>query len=89
MSSGGSDAWRQLGTPRTGGILLIADHASNHVPEDIELGIDPALLTNHIAIDIGVAEVAALLVESNAVDAAILGGVSRLVSFSGSFVLGI
>jgi predicted N-formylglutamate amidohydrolase len=74
-----SEAWRQLGTPRTGGILLIADHASNHVPEDIELGIDPELLTNHIAVDIGVAEVAALLIESGAVDAAILGGVSRLV----------
>ena len=74
-----SEASRQLGTPRTGGILLIADHASNHVPDDIDLGIDAALLTNHIAIDIGVAEVAELLVESGAVDAAILGGVSRLV----------
>ena len=74
-----SDAWRQLGTPRAGGILLIGDHASNHVPDDIDLGIDAALLTNHIAIDIGVAEVAALLVENGAVDAAILGGVSRLV----------
>ncbi len=79
MSDGASEAWRQLGTPRAGGILLIADHASNHVPADIELGIDPALLTNHIAIDIGVAEVAALLVADGAVDAAILGGVSRLV----------
>lgn len=74
-----SEAWRQLGTPRAGGVLLIADHASNHVPADVDLGIDPALLTNHIAIDIGVAEVAALLVEGGAVDAAILGGVSRLV----------
>ena len=74
-----SEAWRQLGTPRSGGILLIGDHASNHVPADIDLGIDPALLTNHIAIDIGVAEVAVLLVQSGAVDAAILGGVSRLV----------
>jgi predicted N-formylglutamate amidohydrolase len=74
-----SEAWRQLGTPRAGGILLIADHASNHVPDDIDLGIDPALLTNHIAIDIGVADVAALLVADGAVDAAILGGVSRLV----------
>jgi len=74
-----SEAWRQLGEARTGGILLIADHASAHVPDDIDLGIDPTLLTNHIAIDIGVAEVAALLVESGAVDAAILGGVSRLV----------
>ncbi|PKP88935.1 MAG: N-formylglutamate amidohydrolase [Alphaproteobacteria bacterium HGW-Alphaproteobacteria-17] len=74
-----SEAWRQLGTPRAGGTLLIADHASNHVPDDIDLGIDRALLTNHIAIDIGVAEVAARLVEGGAVDAAILGGVSRLV----------
>src|SRR3546814_16681656 len=74
-----SEAWRQLGEARAGGILLIADHASNFVPEDMNLGIDPALLSNHIAIDIGVAEVAALLVEDGAVDAAILGGVSRLV----------
>jgi predicted N-formylglutamate amidohydrolase len=74
-----SEAYRDLGTPRAGGVLLIADHASNHVPADIDLGIDAALLENHIAIDIGVAEVAALLVERGAVDAAILGGVSRLV----------
>ena len=74
-----SEAWRQIGEARDGGILLIADHASNLVPDDIDLGIDPALLTNHIAIDIGVVEVAALLVDSGAVDAAILGGVSRLV----------
>jgi predicted N-formylglutamate amidohydrolase len=74
-----SEAWRQLGEARAGGILLIADHASAHVPRDIDLGIDPALLANHIVIDIGVTEVAALLVEGGAVDAAILGGVSRLV----------
>ncbi|WP_033073109.1 N-formylglutamate amidohydrolase [Sphingopyxis sp. MWB1] len=74
-----SEAWRQIGTPRAGGILLIGDHASAHVPDDIELGIDPALLAEHIAIDLGVAEVAALLIEGGAVDAAILGGVSRLV----------
>jgi predicted N-formylglutamate amidohydrolase len=74
-----SEAWTALGTPRAGGVLLIGDHASNHVPDDIDLGIDPELLNRHIAIDIGVAEVAALLVEAGAVDAAILGGVSRLV----------
>src|SRR3546814_18809103 len=74
-----SEAWRDLGTPRADGVLLIGDHASAHVPPDIDLGIDPALLSQHVAIDIGVAEVAALLVESGAVDAAILGGVSRLV----------
>lgn len=74
-----NEAWRALGTPRAGGLLLIGDHASNHVPADIDLGIAPALLNEHIAVDIGVAEVAALLVEGGAVDAAILGGVSRLV----------
>ncbi|WP_338425422.1 N-formylglutamate amidohydrolase [Sphingopyxis kveilinensis] len=74
-----SEAWVQLGEPRAGGILLIGDHASAHVPPDVDLGIDSALLANHIAIDIGVAEVAALLVENGAVGAAILGGVSRLV----------
>ncbi len=74
-----NEAWRQIGEARAGGILLIGDHASAHVPDDIGLGIDPALLSNHIAIDIGVAEVAALLVARGAVDAAILGGVSRLV----------
>jgi predicted N-formylglutamate amidohydrolase len=30
-------------------ILIIADHASAHVPADIDLGIDPGLLSNHIA----------------------------------------
>lgn len=74
-----SEAWRQLGAPRAGGVLLIGDHASACVPDDVDLGIDRALLRQHIAIDIGVAEVAALLVENGAVDAAILGGVSRLV----------
>ena len=74
-----SEAWRQLGEPRAGGLLLIGDHASAHVPDDVDLGIDATLLREHIAIDIGVAEVAELLVESGAVGAAILGGVSRLV----------
>jgi predicted N-formylglutamate amidohydrolase len=59
-------------------LLIIADHASAHVPADIDLGIDAALLTNHIAIDIGVAEVSRLLAEQLGCTA-ILGGVSRLV----------
>ncbi len=59
-------------------ILIVADHASNHVPADIDLGIDPALLSEHVALDIGVAEVAALLVATGNC-CAILGGVSRLV----------
>ena len=39
--------YRIIGTPRFGGILIVADHASNRVPDDIDLGIDPALLQPH------------------------------------------
>lgn len=58
--------------------LIVADHASAHVPDDIDLGIAPHLLSSHIAVDIGVAQVAALLVERLQCSA-LLGGVSRLV----------
>ncbi|MEQ1509696.1 MAG: N-formylglutamate amidohydrolase [Sphingopyxis sp.] len=73
------EAWIELGSPRAGGVLIVGDHASNHVPPDIDLGIAPELLNTHIALDIGVAEVAAMLVAAYAVDVAVLGGVSRLV----------
>lgn len=59
-------------------LLIVADHASGHVPVDVNLGIDPALLHNHIALDIGVAEVVALLA-AQLKCTAIMGGVSRLV----------
>lgn len=42
-------------------ILTVVDHASNHVPDDIDLGIDPALLETHIAWDIGAAALAVAL----------------------------
>ena len=42
---------------------MVSDHASNHVPTDIDLGIAPALLDEHMALDIGVAEVGARLAE--------------------------
>ena len=71
--------FRLIGTPRAGGILLVGDHASNHVPPDIDLGIDPALLDQHIAIDIGVAGVAEAMVQAGGVDAAWLAAQSRLV----------
>lgn len=67
-----------LGTPRKGGFLIIGDHASNRVPEDIDLGINPAFLREHIAWDIGVAEVARLITK-DARFAAYLGSYSRLV----------
>lgn len=40
------------------GLLLVADHASNHVPEDVDLGIEKALLDEHIAVDIGIDDLA-------------------------------
>ena len=72
------EAYQILGTPRFGGILVVCDHAANHVPADIDLGIDPLLLDEHIAVDIGVAGVAAQMAERPGI-AAFLGGVSRLV----------
>jgi len=71
------NAYQILGDPRAP-ILIIADHASNHVPEGIDLGLPPEAMREHVALDIGVAEVAALLVAMGDC-CAILGGVSRLV----------
>jgi predicted N-formylglutamate amidohydrolase len=76
--SGDGEAWRLVGTPRFGGLLVVADHASNRVPPDIALGIDSALMDEHIALDIGVAGIAGLMAQ-HAGTAALLGHVSRLV----------
>ncbi|WP_179504674.1 MULTISPECIES: N-formylglutamate amidohydrolase [unclassified Sphingomonas] len=72
------EAWALLGTPTKGGVLIVSDHASAHVPGDIDLGIDPALLTQHMAIDVGVAAIGAVLAQRPGI-AAFQGGVSRLV----------
>ena len=77
-STGQAEAYRVLGEARFGGILVVSDHASNRVPADIDLGIDPALLREHVAIDIGVAEVATRMAAQPGI-AAFLGNVSRLV----------
>jgi len=76
-----NEAYRLIGEPVPGGILVVADHASNRVPDDITLGIDPALMNEHIAIDIGVADVAERMVASDPAGrtAAWLANVSRLV----------
>lgn len=58
--------------------MVVADHASNRVPHDIDLGIDPALLDRHIAVDIGAREVAENLAQRTGF-AAFLCNVSRLV----------
>ena len=72
------EAFLILGNPRPGGILVVGDHASNRVPDDIDLGIDPALLDEHVAIDIGVAGVATRMAEAHGIPA-FLANVSRLV----------
>lgn len=72
------EAYRQIGRPKPGGIVCVADHASNHVPPDIDLGIDPALLSNHIAVDIGTERIAEILAEEHGIPAHI-ATVGRLV----------
>ena len=72
------DSYRIIGELPPGGILIVSDHASNRVPDDIDLGIDPSLLSEHVAIDIGVAEVAQRMVEQTGM-AAFLANFSLLV----------
>ncbi len=75
MSEG---VFRQVGDIRPGGIVCVADHASNRVPGGIGLGIETALLHDHIALDIGVEGVADRLARRHGIPAHI-ACVSRLV----------
>lgn len=59
-------------------ILIIADHASNAVPEGIDLGVGPDVMAQHVAIDIGVADVTRQLCAKLGCGA-VLARVSRLV----------
>lgn len=70
--------YRQVGEPRRGGIVCVADHASSFVPDDIPLGIAHELLDNHIAVDIGTAGIADCLARRHHI-AAHIATVSRLV----------
>lgn len=73
-----NEAYEVQGSLNHGGILIIGDHASNHVPGDIDLGISLSLLETHIGWDIGVAGIATIL--SNMPEyTAITANVSRLV----------
>jgi predicted N-formylglutamate amidohydrolase len=64
--------------PGGGDVLLLCDHASNRVPEGIELGIRPEQLDLHIALDIGAEPLTRALAAR--LDApAILATASRLV----------
>jgi len=79
MNDRRAEAWTEIvGTTSPGGILIVADHASNHVPADIDLGIDPAILDRHVAIDIGVAPLTRALCARLGCGA-VLAGMSRLV----------
>lgn len=73
-----TDPFEIFGVPQERGILIVVDHAANHVPSDIDLGIAPELLNEHIAYDIGVANIARLMAETPGY-LTILGTVSRLV----------
>lgn len=73
-----SAVFRQIGTSAQGGIVLVADHASNAVPADIDLAIPAHLLHEHIALDIGTEAIAELLARDHAIPAHI-AAVSRLV----------
>lgn len=73
-----SEAFQIIGTPRFGGILVVSDHASNRVPDDVDLGIATDLFDQHIAVDIGVAQVGAIMAQFPGI-ASFQGNVSRLV----------
>ncbi|MEP2736269.1 MAG: N-formylglutamate amidohydrolase [Erythrobacter sp.] len=75
--------YRQLGTLQSGGpntqnIVCVADHASNFVPDDLELGLAPERMDQHIAVDIGVGGVAGRMARQHNIPAH-LATVSRLV----------
>ncbi|USI71880.1 N-formylglutamate amidohydrolase [Sphingomonas morindae] len=76
MSDAATPAWRAIAGGEA--ILIVADHASAHVPADIALGVDAAVLGRHVAVDIGVAPLAEALCATLPASA-LLGGVSRLV----------
>lgn len=59
-------------------IVIVADHASSLVPDGIDLGVPPEVMTQHVAIDIGVADVTRRLCEMIGCGA-VLARVSRLV----------
>lgn len=72
------DAFEIVGSPSVGGLVVVADHASNRVPDGIDLGLDLTALDSHIAIDFGVAGTARRMAERPGV-CAFLASVSRLV----------
>lgn len=68
----------QIGIPTRHNIVTVCDHASNFVPEGIELGVSRQIMQKHIAWDIGAAGVVGRLARRHAFPAH-LGEISRLV----------
>jgi predicted N-formylglutamate amidohydrolase len=73
-----SGAWTDIAGDPASRMLLIGDHASNHVPDDVDLGVSAAMMQEHVAIDIGVAALGQALCARLRCPG-ILAGVSRLV----------
>jgi predicted N-formylglutamate amidohydrolase len=73
-----SEAWIDIAGDPASGMLLIADHASNFVPADIDLGVAAEVMGQHVAIDIGVDPLGRALCGVLGCPG-VLGGVSRLV----------
>ncbi|MXO66043.1 N-formylglutamate amidohydrolase [Altericroceibacterium endophyticum] len=69
---------RQIGSIRKNAIVSVCDHASNRVPEGVDLGLDDSAMQKHIAWDIGAAGVVEEM-HRQAGFAAYLAQVSRLV----------
>jgi predicted N-formylglutamate amidohydrolase len=60
------------------GLLIVVDHASAHIPADIDLGIGPELVERHIGWDIGASELGRALCRRLGCPG-LFGAVSRLV----------
>jgi predicted N-formylglutamate amidohydrolase len=73
-----SEAWTDIAGDPASGLLLIGDHASNHLPDGLDLGVPPDVLEQHVAIDIGVAPLGRALCASLG-GPGVLGGISRLL----------
>lgn len=73
-----TEAFEISGVPSEGGVLIVVDHASSRVPDDINLGISPQYQQDHIAFDPGIAPIARLMTEHGGY-LAILSTASRLI----------
>ena len=73
-----TEAFEISGVPSEGGVLIVVDHASCDIPDDIDLGILPQYQRDHIAYDPGIAPVARRMTENSGY-LAILSTASRLI----------